>query len=123
MRRHIADYGTTLQTKPLSIDTHTQYDLNTKYATLLVYDLEAAIRLAHYADITTIVTLQRPLRNILACKAMGDVLLQSSAPPEGIAPDPLLNLVSPKKVSCTNKNSSLQFTKAYHQRNTHTREV
>ncbi|KAG5919793.1 hypothetical protein E4U42_006422 [Claviceps africana] len=81
MRHHIAEYGNTLHTTPLSSDARTHHDLKMKYTTLLVYDLEAAIHLSHFTELRSIINLQKAFGNVQAYKAMGDLLLQSSTPP------------------------------------------
>ncbi|KAG5984694.1 hypothetical protein E4U55_003640 [Claviceps digitariae] len=82
MRQHIAEYGTTLQTNSLSFNAQTHHDLMIKYTRLLVYDFEAAMHLSQFTELRSIIELQKPLGNVQAYKAMGDILLQSSTPPE-----------------------------------------
>ncbi|KAG6011236.1 hypothetical protein E4U43_008460 [Claviceps pusilla] len=82
LRRHITEFGTTLHNTSLSFDAHTHHDLKIKYTTLLVYDFEAAISLSQFAVLRSMIDWQRPLGNVEAYKAMGDILLQSSTPAE-----------------------------------------
>ncbi|KAG5973563.1 hypothetical protein E4U58_004836 [Claviceps cyperi] len=85
LRHHVAEYDTILHTKPLASDAHTHDDLTMKYTTLLVYEFEAAMQLSQFTELRAIIDRQKPFGNVLAYKAMGDMLLQSSAtPPEGI---------------------------------------
>ncbi|KAG5953019.1 hypothetical protein E4U53_007190 [Claviceps sorghi] len=99
MRHHIAEFGTILHTKPLCSDAHAHHDLKIKYTTLLVYDLEAAIHLSHFTELRSIINLQKPFGDTQGYKAMGDLLLQSSTPPESIKFPPTSNLPMSRDVA------------------------
>ncbi|KAG6027631.1 hypothetical protein E4U41_000876 [Claviceps citrina] len=95
LRHHVAEYGSTLRSaERLSSDAHTQHDFHIKYTTLLVWDFESAIHLSQFTDLIPIVQLQKPLGNVEAYKAMGDVLLQSSPPPPEILLSTLKRIIN-----------------------------
>ncbi|KAG5959576.1 hypothetical protein E4U57_000588 [Claviceps arundinis] len=95
LRHHVAEYDATLHTKPLASDVHTHDDLTMKYTTLLVYDFEAAMQLSQFTELRAIIDRQKPFGNVLAYKAMGDMLLQSSTtPPKEVLLTTLKHLIN-----------------------------
>ena len=82
-RRHVSEFGAIFRSREIDgADGKVEQDVLVKMSTLLVYDFEAATQLAHYADLNVIVACQKPLKQVVAFRAMGDILLQSAAPAE-----------------------------------------
>lgn len=82
LRAHVKQYRATLQGVNI-VDNTTYRDLTGKMTTLLVYDLEAAISINQHDDLVNIIQIAKPYKDVIALKAMGDVLLQSSVPIQG----------------------------------------
>lgn len=82
VRSHVAQYHSKLRQSRPPKDFHIRRDLAAKLSTLLIYDFEAAIQLGQHSDLRGILAQQAALRQTMALKAMGDLLLQSSLPAE-----------------------------------------
>lgn len=110
MRTHVVEYQRNFY-KLMTADHTTYQDLLGKMDTLLVYDFEAAISLVQFDDLKDILQAAKPYNDELIYKAMGDILLQSSIPAEGTAPDPYSPSVQ------TNNSSPGHYSKTNHKRN------
>lgn len=97
MRAHVAEYQRIVCTSITTDDT-THQDLVGKAGTLLVYDFEAAMSLSQFDDLQDIIQVAKPYKDVLAYKAMGNLLLQSPIPVESTSPFPLFSILKTKQI-------------------------
>jgi len=83
MRKHIAAFENELPGRLDSLEGKAREDLLNKHATLLTFDLEAAICLKKWEDLCTIVRRANQCKSVIAFQGMGDCLLRSNVPGQG----------------------------------------
>lgn len=83
MRKHIAAFENELPGRLDSLEGKAREDLLNKHATLLTFDLEAAICLKRWEDLCAIVRRATQCKSVIAFQGMGDCLLRSNVPGQG----------------------------------------
>jgi hypothetical protein len=84
MRKHIAAFDSELQPQLESLDEKSAKDLINKLATLLVFDFEGTAALEQWTELAEIVRKAAICKSITTFQVMGDCLLRSQVPAEGL---------------------------------------
>jgi len=85
MREHIAAFDAELEPRLEALEAKLVGDLLHKLAALFVFDFEGAARLGQWNQLGEVVRKATVCKNVTAYQAMGDFLLRSRGPPEGLS--------------------------------------
>ncbi|KAH6699139.1 hypothetical protein EV126DRAFT_342799 [Verticillium dahliae] len=86
LRQHVVAFDTQIQERMClnKMDKLTSKDLYQKFASLLVFDLEAAVHLKLYNELSGIVRRAKQCASVETFKSMADCLLRGHAPPRDL---------------------------------------